>query len=410
MTDTALIVVAAGSGTRLGGLRAGRPVPKAFAEVAGRPILEHALRDLGWLPARIVLVVPTGYEADASAIAARVGIDVHVVTGGAERADSVAAGLAAIGDARRVLVHDAARALTPTTPFARVLGALDEGAVAVVPVVPVVDTVRAFDADAAADGTDAAAPVVAPGEAHGVLGAIVDRSQLRAMQTPQGFDAQVLRRAYEAAGEARAQATDDAQLVQALGERVVAVHGDERAFKITTAADVERAEALLAGEAAVGELRTGIGVDVHAFGGDGPRRLAGLDWSEEAWPGPGLAGHSDGDAVCHAIVDALLGAAGLGDIGGLVGVDDPQHAGAHGEVFVRLAVARLAEHGWVPVNVAVQVLGTHPRIGPRRDEAQALLTELVGAPVSVAGTTTDGLGAIGRGEGVQAVATALIRR
>lgn len=413
MTDTALIVVAAGSGTRLGGLRAGQPVPKAFAEVAGRPILEHALRDLDWLPARIVVVVPTGYEADASAIAARVGVDVQVVTGGAERADSVAAGLAAIGDARRVLVHDAARALTPATPFARVLGALDEGAVAVVPVVPVVDTVRTVDTERTIDADDEPEPAAAanaPGEAHGVLGSIVDRSQLRAMQTPQGFDAQVLRRAYEAAGEARAAATDDAQLVQALGERVVAVHGDERAFKITTAADAERAEALLARGAEVGELRTGIGVDVHAFGGDGPRRLAGLDWSEEAWPGPGLAGHSDGDAVCHAIVDALLGAAGLGDIGGLVGVDDPQHAGAHGEVFVRLAVERLAEHGWAPVNVAVQVLGTHPRIGPRRDEAQAQLTDLVGAPVSVAGTTTDGLGAIGRGEGVQAVATALIRR
>ncbi len=391
MTDTALIVVAAGSGTRLG-----RGVPKAFAEVAGATILEHALRGLDWVPARIVVVVPGGFESDASAIAERAGVVASVVTGGATRADSVAAGLEAAGDARFVLVHDAARALTPATPFSRVLGALEAGASAVVPVLPVIDTVRAVDGSARSGGDDAVES----------LGSIVDRSGLRAMQTPQGFDAALLRRAHSEAGELRAGATDDAQLVQMLGAEVVSVHGDELAFKITTAVDADRAEALLAPEgSAVQELRTGIGVDVHAFGGDGPLMLAGI-----AWEGQSLAGHSDGDAVCHAIVDALLGAAGLGDIGGLVGVDDPQHAGASGESFVRLAVERLAEHGWAPVNVAVQVLGVRPRIGSRRDEAQRVLSAMVGAPVSVSGTTTDGLGALGRGEGVQAIATALIHR
>ncbi|WP_347754358.1 2-C-methyl-D-erythritol 4-phosphate cytidylyltransferase [Agrococcus sp. ProA11] len=396
--DTALIVVAAGSGTRLG-----RGVPKAFAEVAGATILEHALRGLAGLDAAVVLVVPEGWEADAAAIAERAGMGVSagasaaatVVAGGATRADSVAAGLAAAGDARWVLVHDAARALMPLTQVERVMAALHAGARAVVPVLPVVDTVRE-----ASDGE---------------LGGIVDRSRLRAMQTPQGFDTALLRRAYAAAGVARATSTDDAQLVQALGETVVPVEGSELAFKITTQADAQRAELLLAADEGpvtettmsepTIEIRTGVGVDVHGFGGDGPLRLAGL-----AWEGQGLAGHSDGDVVCHAIVDALLSAAGLGDIGGLVGVDDPQHAGAFGEVFVRAAVERLAEHGWAPVNVAVQVLGNRPRIGPRRDEAQRVLTAMVGAPVSVAGTTTDGLGAIGRGEGVQAVATALIRR
>lgn len=397
MTDTALIVVAAGSGTRLG-----RGVPKAFAQLAGAAVLEHALRDLERLRARIIVVVPSGYEADASTIAARAGVGAHVVTGGATRADSVLAGLEAAGDARFVLVHDAARALTPSTSFDRVRAALDAGAVAVVPVLPVVDTVRMVDARLvdAADAADAAADVP--------LGAIVDRQALRSMQTPQGFDAKVLRRAYAAAGEARADATDDAQLVQALGETVVAVPGDELAFKITTPADAERAESLLqeAGMgSSAGEFRTGIGVDVHAFGGDGALWLAGLEWE-----GQGLAGHSDGDVVCHAIVDALLSAAGLGDIGGLVGVDDPQHAGARGEVFVRAALERLGREGWAPVNVAVQVLGNRPRIGPRRDEAQRVLSEMLGTPVSVSGTTTDGLGATGRGEGVQAIATALIRR
>ncbi|GAA1421312.1 2-C-methyl-D-erythritol 4-phosphate cytidylyltransferase [Agrococcus citreus] len=380
MTDTALIVVAAGSGTRLG-----RGMPKAFALVAGAPILEHALRGLAAVDARLVVVVPAGLEADASAIAERAGVAARVVVGGETRADSVAAGLDAAGDARWVLVHDAARALTPPAQVERVIAALREGASAVVPVLPVVDTVRSVEAARQSDGD--------------VLGPIVDRAALRAMQTPQGFDAQLLRRAY-AAADARGASTDDAQLVQALGEPVAAVRGDELAFKITTPADADRAESLL-GPA----IRVGVGADVHAFGGDGPLRLAGLEWE-----GQGLEGHSDGDAVCHAIVDALLGAAGLGDIGGLVGVDDPQHAGAHGEVFVRAAVARLAEHGWRPMNVAVQVLGVRPRIGTRRDEAQRALSAMVGAPVSVSGTTTDGLGALGRGEGVQAIATALIRR
>lgn len=380
MTDTAIIVVAAGSGTRLG-----RGVPKAFAAVAGAPILEHALRGLAAVDARLVVVVPAGLEADASAIAERAGVAPLVVVGGETRADSVAAGLAAVGDARWVLVHDAARALTPAAQVERVIAALRAGASAVVPVLPVVDTVRSVEAARHAEGD--------------VLGPIVDRAALRAMQTPQGFDAELLRRAY-AAADAMGASTDDAQLVQALGLPVAAVRGDELAFKITTAADAERAESLL-GPA----IRVGVGADVHAFGGDGQLRLAGLEWE-----GQGLEGHSDGDAVCHAIVDALLGAAGLGDIGGLVGTDDPQHAGARGEVFVRAAIARLAERGWRPVNVAVQVLGVRPRIGGRRDEAQRALSAMVGAPVSVSGTTTDGLGAIGRGEGVQAIATALIRR
>lgn len=375
MTATALIVVAAGSGTRLG-----RGVPKAFATVAGAPVLEHALRGLAGVDARIVVVAPAGGEAEARAIALRAGVEAVVVAGGATRADSVAAGLEAAGEVEHVLVHDAARALAPRALVERVLAALRTGAGAVVPVLPVVDTIRAAEGEA--------------------LGAIVDRAALRAMQTPQGFDAALLRRAYAAAGEGRAASTDDAQLVQALGEPVVSVPGDELAFKITTPADADRA-AMLLGPA----TRVGIGVDVHAFGGDGPLRVAGLEWE-----GQGLAGHSDGDVVCHAIVDALLGAVGLGDIGGLVGVDDPQHAGARGEVFVRLAVARLAEHGWRPQSVSVQVLGVRPRIGARRDEAQAALAAMVGAPVSVSGTTTDGLGALGRGEGLQAIATALVAR
>lgn len=155
-------------------------------------------------------------------------------------------------------------------------------------------------------------------------------------------------------------------------------------------------------------LRIGNGFDVHAYSDDAGAtlRLAGLEWPGE----PGLSGHSDGDAVCHAIVDALLSAAGLGDIGELVGVDQPGTAGAASTGFVQLAVERLAEAGWTPVNVSVQLIGEHPRFAPRRAEAEARMSELVGAPVSIGATTSDHLGFTGRGEGLAAIATALIAR
>lgn len=154
------------------------------------------------------------------------------------------------------------------------------------------------------------------------------------------------------------------------------------------------------------DLRVGTGVDVHAHDPAAPLRLAGLDWPGE----PGLSGHSDGDAVCHAIVDALLSAAGLGDIGELVGVDRPEAAGAASTGFVAQAVERLAAAGWQPINVSVQIVGRRPRFAPRRAEAEARMSELVGAPVSLGATTTDGLGFTGRGEGIAAIATALIVR
>lgn len=153
-------------------------------------------------------------------------------------------------------------------------------------------------------------------------------------------------------------------------------------------------------------IRIGTGVDVHAYDETVPLRLAGLDWPGE----PGLRGHSDGDAVCHAVVDALLSAAGLGDIGGLVGEDLPDTEGAASTGFVTLAVARLAAAGWHPVNISVQLVAERPRFAPRRAEAEACLTALVGAPVSIGATTSDGLGFTGRGEGVAAIATALIER
>jgi 2-C-methyl-D-erythritol 4-phosphate cytidylyltransferase/2-C-methyl-D-erythritol 2,4-cyclodiphosphate synthase len=377
--SVALIVVAAGVGSRLGAVQ-----PKALVPLGTSTILRHSLSGLSALELQVIVVGPAGHldACRREALAAGIPEDrLRVVAGGAERQHSVLAGLAVLDPAVDiVLVHDAARALTPPSQFRAVIGAVRDSGVGVVPTMPVTDTVRWVGSS-------------------GLLGDTVDRARLAAMQTPQGFPRDLLDAAYR---DAPAGTTDDAAVWAASGRAVTAIAGDPAAFKITTPADFARAEQLV--EAAV-QIRTGVGIDVHAYSDAAPLWLAGLHWPGE----PGLAGHSDGDAVAHAICDALLSAAGLGDIGGRFGTADPAYADAAGEVFLTATRVLLSDAGFRIGNVSVQLIGNTPRLGPRRLEAEQRLSEILGAPVSLSATTSDGLGFTGRGEGLTAIATALVQ-
>ena len=378
-----VIVVAAGSGERLGATR-----PKAFVDVAGKTLLEHSLEALDQVPhdMQVVVVAPEKWLGAAEDLGARALASRHslrVVAGGVTRSDSVRAGLRVLAEeVSIVLIHDAARALCPPEVFTRVIDALRSGARAVIPTIEVVDTLSPID------------------HHTGVTGPAVDRSALASVQTPQGFQKDVITQAHEAFPD---NATDDAEIARRAGHDVLSVPGDARAFKITHLADLERAQHVLSPR---DDLRVGIAADVHAYDNNSPLWLGGVHWPGE----PGLSGHSDGDVVLHVICDALLQAASLGDMGTLFGVSRPEFEGASSRVFLDHVLERLAEEGFGIRSISCQMIANTPRFAGRREEVSTLLSQMVGAPVHVASTTSDGLGFTGRGEGIAAVAVALLAR
>ena len=372
---TTALIVAAGSGSRLGG-----DVPKQYRLLGGKSVLAHAVDALASHPRIEAVRVVIGDGQQDLARTALGSRDVgQLIVGGAERSDSVRAGLAALGDGI-VLVHDAARPFCPPAVIDRLLDALPRGDGAV-PVLAVADTLA---------------------KGVGTIDAIVDRNGLIRIQTPQAFHAEDLRYALD---EVRGRATDESSVMVAAGLKMIIVQGDSMLDKLTTSADWARAEQRLA---AAMTSRTGSGFDVHAFAGAGPIMLGGIEVAHER----GLAGHSDADVALHSITDALLGAAALGDIGDHFPPSDPQWKGASSDQFLAHAAALIRARGGTIDQIDCTIICEAPKVGPLRLAMRTRIAAILAIPldrVSVKATTTERLGFTGRGEGIAAQAIATIR-
>ncbi|MCY4632942.1 MAG: 2-C-methyl-D-erythritol 4-phosphate cytidylyltransferase [Acidobacteria bacterium] len=379
------------------GLRAGGGVPKQLRSIGGRTLLELALApfDRSARVAEIVVVLPPESMADPPIGFQAVETPLRVVAGGRRRQDSVAAGLDAVGDAASlVLVHDAARPFCSQALIGRVIDAAAEAGAAV-PAVQATDTVKQ-SADAGG---------------HAVVAATLPRERIHLAQTPQGFRIDVLRAAV-ALGRSGADATDEALLAERAGYAVRLVEGDPENVKITTPADLDRAAGRMvrARVAPAVAVRVGIGYDLHRTVAGRPLILAGVHVPHDR----GLDGHSDADAVCHALIDAVLGGAAAGDVGQHFSNRDPRWKGASSIDLLERAVAIVRERGYAVGNADVVVIAERPRIGPhaaamRERLAEAL--EVAVAAVSVKAKTGEGVDAVGRGEAiaVHAVATLVSR-
>ncbi|HEY7848226.1 MAG TPA: 2-C-methyl-D-erythritol 2,4-cyclodiphosphate synthase [Candidatus Limnocylindria bacterium] len=390
----AAILVAAGQSRRFG-------TDKLWIDMWGRPVWRWSLDALLAVPgmAKVALVVPAdAVDRYRSSLPPDSGERVQVVGGGAERTDSVVAGIGAltaagVAEETPVLVHDAARPAASPELMVRVVATV-RGGTGAVPVVPVADSLKTIDA------------------AKAVTGA-VDRERVFAAQTPQGATLVQLRAAMEETHAWGRSATDEAAAMASGGIGVRAVEGEAINRKLTDPGEDAMLRAALGGWSvplsapAVGDgLCAGIGFDAHRLEQGRELHLGGLLFTGET----GLAGHSDGDAALHAVIDALLGAARLGDVGSLFPPDDEKWRDADSAMLLAAAVARLREAGWRPAGVDLAIVARRPAIEPRRDELVKRLAELTGLEpdaVSVKGTTSDGLGFAGA-EGIAAFAVATV--
>ncbi|MBB3032853.1 bifunctional 2-C-methyl-D-erythritol 4-phosphate cytidylyltransferase/2-C-methyl-D-erythritol 2,4-cyclodiphosphate synthase [Alteriqipengyuania lutimaris] len=375
MPRFAAIIVAAGSGTR-----ARQAVPKQYVRWRGKPVLRHsaeALLAAGAEPL-VIAIAPNAADMAREALA---GLDsIILVDGGATRRASVSAGLEALaGEApEHVLIHDAARPTLPQPVIDRVLAAL-AGHPGSIPTVPVVDTIARMQ--------------------DGVMTGQEDRTALARVQTPQGFrfaDILSAHRAWDTAHEP----TDDAQVLRAYGGEVAVVAGDERLAKLTFAEDFAMQSP---------PVRMGTGFDVHQLAEGEELWLGGIRIEHDK----GLAGHSDADVALHALVDAILGAMGHGDIGTHFPPSDEQWRGAASGRFLEHVVSLAAEAGYAIGNLDLTIICEAPKIGPHKDAMREKIAQFAGVQVdavSVKATTTERLGFTGRGEGIAAQAAATLIR
>ncbi len=373
------VLVCGGSGTRMGG--SGN---KTLLPVAGVPACIRAYRTLTSVLDGAVVVVRAGEEALFQiAFAAYGEAPYQIVAGGADRQASVYAGLCALPEScAEVLVHDGARPLVSEHTVRAVLSSVWQFGTGVA-AMPVRDTIKRADA-------------------KGRVLETLNRAELYAMQTPQGFRKETLLKAHR---KIKARMTDDAALVEALGEEVRLVMSEPSNIKLTSGEDVVMARALAGG----GALRIGQGMDAHRLVQGRKLVLCGVEIPYER----GLLGHSDADAALHALTDALLGAAALGDIGRHFPDTDARYSGISSLILLQKTREILAAHGFSPVNCDVTVIAQAPKLAPyieqmRQNIADALRMDI--NAVSVKATTTERMGYEGRGEGISALAVAMIRQ
>jgi len=382
---TAAILVAAGRG-----LRAGAGGPKQYRTLGGRPVIARAMAAFSSHPA-VFVVQPVVNPDDASAFEAAVSGLRHEppASGGATRQASVLAGLEALARHKPdlVLIHDAARPFVSSELISRAIEAAPITGAAI-PAIAVADTIKII------------------GDA-GQVEATPDRSRLRIAQTPQAFRFNVILDAHRrAAREGRNDFTDDAALAEWAGLTVTTFEGDPANMKLTTPEDFVREESRLA--AMLGDVRTGTGYDVHAFGDGDHLMICGVRVPHSR----GFLAHSDGDVGLHALVDAILGALADGDIGSHFPPSDLRWKGAASDQFLKHAVQRVGDRGGRIANLEVTLICERPKIGPLRDAMRARIAEIAGVDISrvaVKATTSERLGFTGREEGIAATASATIR-
>ena len=369
---TAAIIVAAGRGTRAGG-----DIPKQWQMLAGRPVAAYAMARFAAHPAISDLILVLHPDDVETTLWPREP-QATVVIGGATRAQSVQAGLAAVPQTtERVLIHDAARPLISNIVIDRVLGALDhhDGAA---PALAVTDTLW--------QGVE------------GAVGGVQDRTNLFRAQTPQGFRVAALQAAH---AQSTGQETDDVAVARAAGLDVAIVAGDEDNLKITTAQDFDRAARLMRGAM---DIRVGNGYDVHRFGPGDHVWLCGVRIPHDR----SLQGHSDADVGMHAVTDAIYGALGQGDIGQHFPPSDPQWKGAASHIFLEHAVALSKSEGYTISNADCTLVCERPKIGPHQEAMKDAMGRYMGldaSRLSMKATTSERLGFTGREEGIAAIAT-----